>query len=552
MVRRLLPLFCIFLLAIFLRLYNLSSIPVGLHGDEASIGYNAYSLLKTLKDQDGNFLPLAFDQFGNFRAAGYQYIDIPFIALFGLNSLAVRFPAALFGSLTIIIFYLFLTDFFKNKNIGLIGSFLLAILPWHINLSRASSEGIISSFFVLLGIYILYKITERKTISLALFSASFFSLLISFFFYHAASPFVLIFLPFLFLLSFLVYPPSKAKIIGSLILYVAIVFGLLLFLTAGKGTGRASQVSILNIPGGTRELKQSMDEDGTQNPLITRSYHNKLYFYGRHFLTSYSQHVSGDFLFVNNGNPIRYKMHWTGNLYLIQAPFLILGFAILLSEGIKAKKYLYLIPLTWLLIGVIPAALTWEDLPNVVRSNLMIPALVMIVAFGIYEALKLTKGRVRNILIVVCTLILFQNIAIFLHNYFYHAKIHEPWHRSAAEEDVVFTAAALSREYKEVVMTTERNNNLIFHLFYLKFDPATFQKMGSPREVDNLRFGKLLFKYGPCPVLAYPLEKVDLLKDKVFIVKSDECNIPPQWEIIKTINTPDGSPAFKVIKQKKI
>ncbi len=102
----------IFLIGLFLRVYKLAEIPVGLHGDEASIGYNAYSLLNTAKDQDGNFLPFSFDQFGNFRAAGYQYIDIPFIALFGLNALAVRLPAALFGSLTIIVFYFFLKEFF--------------------------------------------------------------------------------------------------------------------------------------------------------------------------------------------------------------------------------------------------------------------------------------------------------------------------------------------------------------------------------------------------------------------------------------------------------
>ncbi|MBI4029179.1 MAG: glycosyltransferase family 39 protein, partial [Candidatus Blackburnbacteria bacterium] len=144
------PLAIIFLIALFLRVINLASVPVGLHGDEASIGYNAYSLLKTGKDQDGHFLPLSFDQFGDFRAAGYGYLDIPFVALFGLNAFAVRLPAALFGSLTIIIFYFFLLELFENKSIALIGSFLLAILPWHINISRASSEGVISSFFVLL------------------------------------------------------------------------------------------------------------------------------------------------------------------------------------------------------------------------------------------------------------------------------------------------------------------------------------------------------------------------------------------------------------------
>lgn len=537
----------VFALALFLRLFSLSSIPPGLHGDEASIGYNAYSLLKTARDQDGNFLPLAFDQFGNFRAAGYHYLDVPFVALLGLNTLAVRLPAALFGSFTIIIFYLFLAEFFGNKSTALIGSFLLAILPWHIDISRASSEAIISSFFVLLGIHFLYKGIKRKTFPFALFSLGFLSLLISFFFYHAAGFFVPAFLPFFFLLSFFIYKPSKAKIIGAIVVFIALVLGLMLFLSIGGGNGRISQVSLLNIPGGTAELKHSMDEDGIQNPLFTRFYHNKLYFYGRLFLTFYSEHLSGDFLFVNNGYPIRYRMPWTGNLYLIEAPFLLLGFAILLSESIKSKKYLYLIPVVWLLIGPIPAALTWEDLPNVIRSSLMIPALTMIVAFGFYEFLKITKGHIRTLLVIVIMLILFQNVAYFFHNYFYHSKIHEPWYRSAAEEDLVFTLAGLSKKYKEIIMTTERNNNLIFHLFYLKFDPATFQKLGSPREKDHLKFQNMIFRYGSCPIADADLQNINLYKDTLFVVKTDDCKIPKQGEIIKTIRTPDGMPAFYLV-----
>ena len=238
-----------------------------------------------------------------------------------------------------------------------------------------------------------------------------------------------------------------------------------------------------------------------------------------------------------------------GNLYLIEAPFLIFGFAVLLAEGIKKKKYLWLLPGVWLVAGALPAALTWEDLPNVVRANLMIPALMMIVAFGFYEGFQLTKGRARTAFILLTAFLLFQNFAVFLHNYFYHSKIHEPWFRSAAEEDVVFTAAALSKEYKEVVMTTERNNNLIFHLFYLKFDPAQFQRLGSPREEDGLKFGKLVFRTVPCPIEQYKLESEERLSKAVFIVKSSECDINKQkWETIKTISTPDGLPAFYVMR----
>lgn len=236
-VKRNLIIIIIFLIGLFLRTYALSSIPVGLHGDEVSIGYNAYSLLKTARDQDGNFLPLSFDQFGNFRAAGYQYVAVPFVALLDLNALSVRLPAAIFGSLTIIVLYFFLAELFQNETISLIGSFLLAILPWHINISRATSEAVISTFFVLLGMHILYKALQKKNFSFTLFLFSFLSLFTSFFFYHASGFFVPAFLPFFFLFSFLIFPLSKEKIIGSVCLYVALVLGLVFFLTVGSGGG---------------------------------------------------------------------------------------------------------------------------------------------------------------------------------------------------------------------------------------------------------------------------------------------------------------------------
>jgi 4-amino-4-deoxy-L-arabinose transferase-like glycosyltransferase len=542
----------IFILALILRTYDLSSVPVGVHGDEASIGYNAYSLLKTAKDQDGNFLPLYFDQFGNFRAPGYQYIAIPFIALLDLNALSVRLPAAIFGAFSVLILYLFVKELFKSKNMSLVAAFLLAILPWHINISRATSEAVISGFFVLLGVYFLCKVLYLERISYRFLILSLFSFAASFFLYHSASAFVMIFVMIIFSISFFDKKHTRKRIAVLVIFYVALAASFIFFMTAGGGAGRVSQVSLLSIPGGTRDLKHSMDQDGVQEPLLTRFYHNKLYFYGRHFAAFYSQHLSGDFLFVNNGKPVRYKMHWTGNLYWVMAPFLIFGFAVLLSEAVKHRRFLLLTPIVWLFVAVVPAALTWEDIPNVIRSSLMIPALVIISAFGFIELINILKGRIRYMMIFIIALVLLQNSIVFLHNYFYHSKTNEPWYRSAAEEELVFAIEDVSGEYDDIVMTTENNNNLIFHLFYLKFDPAVFHELGSPREDDHLRFGKKVFRYGACPISDADLLHVDKYAKTLFVVKRDECHHPPQAEITRTIYTPDGTPAFHFVHLRNI
>jgi len=75
----------ILILAFLVRFVNLNSHPVGFNADEASFGYDAYSILKTCKDQWGNFLPLTLKSFGDYKAPIYSYLAVPFVAIFGLT-----------------------------------------------------------------------------------------------------------------------------------------------------------------------------------------------------------------------------------------------------------------------------------------------------------------------------------------------------------------------------------------------------------------------------------------------------------------------------------
>src|SRR3989338_759355 len=97
----------IILLAFILRFYRMQTNPPSLYWDEASLGYNAYSILKTARDEHGKFLPLTnFAAFGDYKPPGYIYTAVPAIAVFGLNEFSIRFPSAFFGVLTVVITYL--------------------------------------------------------------------------------------------------------------------------------------------------------------------------------------------------------------------------------------------------------------------------------------------------------------------------------------------------------------------------------------------------------------------------------------------------------------
>ena len=84
---------CLLLLAAILRLSYLTGVPNGFHADEASIGYDAFSMLETGRDQYGEFLPLFSRSFGDYDESLYRFLTIPFVGLLGLTEFTTRLPA---------------------------------------------------------------------------------------------------------------------------------------------------------------------------------------------------------------------------------------------------------------------------------------------------------------------------------------------------------------------------------------------------------------------------------------------------------------------------
>src|ERR1700690_4642339 len=102
----------VLLIALFLRVYHISSNPPGLTPDEAALGYNAYSILKTGKDEYGTVLPVIFKSFGDYKPGLYIYLDVPFVALGGLNETTTRLPSVIAGVVTVFLVYLVTKELF--------------------------------------------------------------------------------------------------------------------------------------------------------------------------------------------------------------------------------------------------------------------------------------------------------------------------------------------------------------------------------------------------------------------------------------------------------
>ncbi len=140
------------LLGTFLLLYRFPAVPVGLHQDEMSEAYEAYSLLHTGADRWGYHLPVYFLSWGSGQNVLQSYLTIPVVAVLGLTRLSARLIPILCGLLTLPLFYFTLRRWF-GETTALIGLFLLAISPWHIMESRVGIENSPIPFFILLGVF---------------------------------------------------------------------------------------------------------------------------------------------------------------------------------------------------------------------------------------------------------------------------------------------------------------------------------------------------------------------------------------------------------------
>jgi len=141
-------LLAILVLAGVLYFYKLNAIPAGLYVDEAVAGYNAYSLLKTGKDEYGKAFPLALRFFGSYTPPLFVYLLIPFIWLFGLKVWVIRSVSGLSMLGGILIVFFFLKSIAgKRKRLSLTGALIFAVSPWTVFYARIGYE-VTLAFFV--------------------------------------------------------------------------------------------------------------------------------------------------------------------------------------------------------------------------------------------------------------------------------------------------------------------------------------------------------------------------------------------------------------------
>jgi 4-amino-4-deoxy-L-arabinose transferase-like glycosyltransferase len=534
----------ILLVALVLRFYKLETFPVGFHIDEAIIGDTAYSLLLTGKDYDGNFLPHSVQVFNDYIPAGYHYLTILPVKLFGLTEFSTRFIGALFGSLTVVSIYFFTQALFKRKVLSLMSSLLVAVAPWHIILSRSSSETLVSLFFILSGFACLFYSLEKKKYLLLFISILL--LLFSFLIYHTPR----IFVPLMFFATLCIYFWNQKKqkiysykfwIAGGILLSI---FSFYLVFLLGGGTNRFNQTSIFSNPETQLILAEQIREDGVVGvpALVARIFHNKIVNYSQTFASNYLEYFTGDFLFFDGAKPNIFAIPNTGMMYLIHLPFLCIGLLTLITS----KKKYSLLPIFWILLSPIVASLTFDDIPNIRRAVVLFPMLELVSAYGFLFCIEKVSRRFKIPVLVGSGVVLVYLVAYFLHQYFIHMQVHVTGERNNGFKILIHTIDTKFASYDRVIITKRKGGLWPLIVFHTKYDPRKYHDEGSPKDEEFNGFGKYYFVPDLCPSLNTNLQYPES-KKVLFVDSGESCKILPEGKREEFIYRENGSKTFRLV-----
>jgi len=531
----------VLILGAFLRFYKLGQFH--LTNDEAALGYNAYSILKTGRDEHGQLMPVIFKSFGDWKPGLYVYLTVPFIALGGLTEVTVRLPSAFLGTASIILIYLLGNKLF-NKRIALFAAFSLAVSPWHILFSRGAWEANVALSLLLIAI--IFFLNSFKKSRLFLLSAVFFALTL--WTYQSAK-----LASALVLISLLIIYKNKLHLIKMKTFVLSGLIGFLVALPVilsiftGKG-GRIEVMSVFSYERPESYIEETIlsQENISRDSVIFQLFHSERFNLIKGVFGRYFNYFSGRFLFFEGDwSSPRHTSPGSGYILLVEIPLLLVGIYSLLREKGKARWFVIL----WLLLAPVSGALTLDAIHGVRALNMVVP-LSLAIAFGVFSL----KNKGLRLLIFAGYI---YSLFLFADSYFVQ-KAYENTYLYGYKETVK-EVLALEDNYDKVIFEQSFDQPYIFFLFYGAvsgydiFDPTTYQEKsfyqpGQGGDVGLVsRLGKIEFR----PInwsydkslentllvgreAAFPLEEVD---------KPEDYNVT-------SINYPSGQRAFLIISKK--
>jgi 4-amino-4-deoxy-L-arabinose transferase-like glycosyltransferase len=438
-------------IAFAIRWIDIDSLPRGLNWDETAYAYNSFSLLKTGRDQWGQFLPLFMKSFGEYKPALLSYLMMPALLIAPGSAVAVRSVNVLLGTMAVLASCGLIWQLTKKRELAFLTAFFLAVTPWHIHFSRTTLDTGLSHALLIIGLWL---ILEKRVWQ---WWAGVFFLFLSMYAYSAER----IFIPAIILAMVWWWNRQnptlwRERLVPLMVLGVFII-GWIFFTLFGVAGVRARSIFSLNASG-IEPVSQ--------------------------FFRQYSLYWRPDFLFFKEGSikasplvgfPSR------GNLLEVMAPLILFGFFVSISRRNNTDKFLWI----WLLLAPIPGALT-DDSPHPSRALIMLPILNYFAALGLVwlaEQISSRRSYLYSLVLGIGILVVSAGALSWWSDYqrYYPEQSEGSW--QGEFKDIGHWLAA-NRGNQSIYFTRRVDTHaLLFLAWYAQINPELVQKgqyIGNP------------------------------------------------------------------------
>lgn len=357
----------IFILVLFVRFYQLDSLPAEMWGDSIEHFKMAREIMQ------GNFF-IGY-QFGGDGPMLSYFIAIV-SKIFGLSFYSLKLTTVLIGTLVVFTTYFLSQELFKNKSIGLLSGYLTAVGFWSISFSRQTKSYILVALFISLGLYFILK--KRKIMAGVILGLGMYTQTAFW-----GGFFLSLFSPIIFIISIVISLPVWKEIFIN----KNFVFSGSSYL--GEKFSPISQQPILSY----------------LSILLKNLFKNLISF-----------NFQGDHGF-------RHTISNMPHLDFITGLFFILGFALLLYRIIKNNKVNYffylIVPFFIIQIPSILDTANSQSSPNMGRMIGVMPLVYIFSAYGIYSLTMIIKSNLvkKSYLFVVLTTIFISNFYLYFFIY---------------------------------------------------------------------------------------------------------------------------------------
>lgn len=455
----------ILLLALFLRLVNVQNNPKSMYGDELTIALDAYSILKTGHDSQGEFLPLNF-RLGGGRPGGYVYATIPFVAMLGPNALSARAASVLSGVGMVYLMFL-LGRLVVSQKVGLIGAFLTALSPWDIALSRGAFESHLALFLATLATY-LFLVGMRRFNLLLLSTIAFAVSMQTYPTYKLTAPLFMVFLVFINKNYQVIYKNiSKTKLLILVLILGVSVFLIIQALISKGNQDRFTNINIFKQndlrSAVAREVNENRSLDTLPKP-YSNLIHNYYFAYFRLFSENYFRSFLPNFLLIKgDGNP-RHNPASMGVLFWAEGIAALFG----LSYLYRVKRGYFYTFSGWILIA--PFATALVGLPHAVRSSFLMPPALLLSAVGVGN-IYAHRHKLFKLLKVGMAILFLYQLTLFVDRVYFLApdKYASFWsHPAKMASDI---AAKNTPNFDYIFLSNNIESMEYAYPVYIKADP---------------------------------------------------------------------------------